>query len=90
MQINMILLKVVAVSEVSQRSKEGLAQLHRSSHPSKTPQHFWLLKNESMYDITVILTRFYALIKLDKVETEEEMKVMLENLPNEYAAMLGQ
>ena len=43
-----------------------------------------------MYDITVIVTRFYALIKLDKVETEEEMKAMLENLPDEYAAMLGQ
>jgi len=51
---------VEASEEVSQRSKEGLAQLHR----------------------------FYALIKLEKVE-EEEMKALLENLPDEYAAMLA-
>jgi len=51
---------VAASEEVSQRSKEGLAQLHR----------------------------FYALIKLEKVE-EEEMKALLENLPDEYAAMLS-
>ena len=87
MQIKMILLKVVAASEeVSQRSKEGLAQLHRSSHPSKLPQH---LTPPSISDITVIVARFYALIKLEKVE-EEEMKALLENLPDEYAAMLGQ
>ena len=42
---------------------------------------------ESISDITV--TRFYSLIKLEKVE-EEEMKALLENLPDEYAAMLGQ
>ena len=81
MQINMTLLKVVEASEeVSQRSKEGLAQLHRSS------QHLTPL---SISDITVIVARFYALIKLEKVE-EEEMKALLENLPDEYAAMLGQ
>ena len=86
-QIKMILLKVVAASEeVSQRSKEGLAQLHRSSQPSKLPQHLTPL---SISDITVIVARFYALIKLEKVE-EEEMKALLENLPDEYAAMLGQ
>jgi len=51
---------VAANDEVSQRSKEGLAQLHR----------------------------FYALIKLEKVE-EEEMKALLKNLPDEYAAMLA-
>ena len=37
----------------------------------------------------ILVTRFYALIKLDKVE-EEEMEALLENLPDEYAAMLGE
>ena len=81
MVANMILLKVVAANkEVSQRSKEGLAQLHRSSHTSAFG---------SISDATVIIaTRFYSLIKLEKVE-EDEMKALLENLPDEYAAMLG-
>ena len=74
----MVLLKVVAANdEVSQRSKEGLAQLHRSPHFA--PQTFC--------DINVIVARFYALIKLEKVEAEE-MKSLLENLPDVYAAML--
>ena len=37
----------------------------------------------------ILVTRFYALIKLEKVE-EEEMEALLENLPDEYAAMLGE
>ena len=63
-------------SEVSQRTKEGLAQLHSSPHLT-------------FCDSNVIVARFHALIKLEKVE-EEEMKALLENLPDEYAAMLGE
>ena len=70
---------VAANEELSQRSKEGLAQLHRSPH----------LAPQAFCDINVIVTRFYALIKLEKVE-EEEMKALLKNLPDEYAAMLGE
>ena len=78
----MILLKVVAANEeVSQRSKEGLAQLHRFT------SSFGLWQTESICGIMV--TRFYSLIKLEKVE-EEEMEALLENLPDEYAAMLGE
>ena len=74
---NLILLKVVAANdEVSQRTKEGLAQLHSSPHLT-------------FCDSNVIVARFHALIKLEKVE-EEEMKALLENLPDEYAAMLGE
>ena len=74
---NLILLKVVAANdEVSQRTREGLAQLHRSPHLA-------------FCDSNVIVARFHALIKLEKVE-EEEMKALLENLPDEYAAMLGE
>ena len=66
----------------------------RRGSPSSTGlpllQNCVIIFGSSKYDISVTVTRFYALIKLDKVETEEEMKVMLENLPNEYAAMLGQ
>ena len=72
---NLILLKVVAANdEVSQRTKEGLAQLHSSPHLT-------------FCDSNVIVARFHALIKLEKVE---EMKALLENLPDEYAAMLGE
>ena len=75
---NMVLLKVVAANdEVSQRSKEGLAQLHRSPH----------LAPPAFCDSNGIVARFYALIKLEKVEAEE-MKSLLENLPDVYAAML--
>ena len=71
------LLKVVAANdEVSQRTKEGLGQLHSSPHLAFS-------------DSNVIVARFHALIKLEKVE-EEEMKALLENLPDEYAAMLGE
>ena len=70
---------VAANDELSQRSKEGLAQLHRFPH----------LAPLAFCDSTVIVTRFYALIKLEKVE-EEEMKALLKNLPDEYAAMLGE
>ena len=74
---NLILLKVVAANdEVSQRTKEGLAQLHSSPHLT-------------FCDSNVIVARFHALIKLEKVE-EEEMKALLENLPDEFAAMLGE
>ena len=74
---NLILLKVVAANdEVSQRTKEGLGQLHSSPHLAFS-------------DSNVIVARFHALIKLEKVE-EEEMKALLENLPDEYAAMLGE
>ena len=74
---NLILLKVVAANdEVSQRTKEGLGQLLRSPHLAFS-------------DSNVIVARFHALIKLEKVE-EEEMKALLENLPDEYAAMLGE
>jgi len=65
---------VAANDEVSQRTKEGLAQLHSSPHLT-------------FCDSNVIVARFHALIKLEKVE-EEEMKALLENLPDEYAAML--
>ena len=70
---------VAANEELSQRSKEGLAQLHRSPH----------LAAQAFSDINVIVTRFYALIKLEKVG-EEEMKALLENLPDQYSAMLGE
>ena len=71
------LLKVVAANdEVSQRTKEGLGQLLSSPHLAFS-------------DSNVIVARFHALIKLEKVE-EEEMKALLENLPDEYAAMLGE
>ena len=74
---NLILLKVVAANdEVSQRTKEGLGQLLSSPHLAFS-------------DSNVIVARFHALIKLEKVE-EEEMKALLENLPDEYAAMLGE
>ena len=35
-----------------------------------------------------MVARFCGLIKLEKVE-DDKMKTLLENLPNEYAAMLG-
>ena len=60
----------------SQRTKEGLGQLLSSPHLAFS-------------DSNVIVARFHALIKLEKVE-EEEMKALLENLPDEYAAMLGE
>ena len=58
------------------RTREGLAQLHSSPHLT-------------FCDSNVIVARFHALIKLEKVE-EEEMKALLENLPDEFAAMLGE
>jgi len=51
---------VEANQAISQRTKKGLAELHR----------------------------FYALIKLEKVEADE-MQSLLENLPDVYAAMLS-
>lgn len=66
---------VAANDEVSQRTKEGLGQLLSSPHLAFS-------------DSNVIVARFHALIKLEKVE-EEEMKALLENLPDEYAAMLA-
>ena len=74
---NLILLKVVAANdEVSQRTREGLAQLHSSLHLAFCERN-------------VIVARFHVLVKLEKVE-EEEAKALLENLPDEYAAMLGE
>ena len=72
---NLILLKVVAANdEVSQRTREGLAQLHSSLHLA-------------FCESNVIVARFHALVKLEK---EEEARALLENLPDEYAAMLGE
>ena len=65
-----------ANDEVSQRTREGLAQLHSSLHLA-------------FCEINVIVARFHALVKLEQVE-EEEARALLENLPDEYAAMLGE
>ena len=74
---NLILLKVVADNyEVSQRTRKGLAKLHSSLHLA-------------FCESNVIVARFHALVKLEKVE-EEEARALLENLPDEYAAMLGE
>ena len=53
---NLILLKVVAANddEVSQRTREGLAQLHSSLHLA-------------FCESNVIVARFHALVKLEKV-----------------------
>ena len=52
---NLILLKVVAANdEVSQRTREGLAQLHSSLHLAFCERN-------------VIVARFHALVKLEKV-----------------------
>jgi len=66
---------VAANYEVSQRTREGLAQLHSSLHLA-------------FCESNVIVARFHALVKLEKVE-EEEARALLENLPDEYAAMLA-
>jgi len=66
---------VAANDEVSQRTREGLAQLHSSLHLAFCERN-------------VIVARFHVLVKLEKVE-EEEAKALLENLPEEYAAMLA-
>ena len=63
-----------ANDEVSQRTREGLAQLHSSLHLA-------------FCESNVIVARFHALVKLEK---EEEARALLENLPDEYAAMLGE
>ena len=65
-----------ANDEVSQRTREGLAQLHSSLHLAFCERN-------------VIVARFHVLVKLEKVE-EEEAKALLENLPEEYAAMFGE
>ena len=55
---NLILLKVVAANdEVSQRTREGLAQLHSSLHLA-------------FCESNVIVARFHALVKLEKFEEE--------------------
>ena len=58
------------------RTREGLAQLHSSLHLA-------------FCESNVIVARFHALVKLEQVE-EEEARALLENLPDEYAAMLGE
>ena len=37
---------------------------------------------------TNVNTRFYPIIKLEKVE-KEEMRILMENLPEQYSAKLG-
>jgi len=64
---------VAANDEVAQRTREGLAQLHSSLHLA-------------FCESNVIVARFHALVKLEK---EEEARALLENLPDEYAAMLA-
>ena len=72
---NLILLKVVAANyEVSQRTREGLAQLHSSLHLAFCERN-------------VIVARFHVLVKLEKVE-EEEAKALLENLPEDMPPCL--
>lgn len=51
---------IAATEDVSERSRIGLAQLHR----------------------------FYPIIKLEKVE-KEEMRILMENLPEQYSAKLA-
>ena len=65
-----------ANDEVSQRTREGLAQLYSSLHLA-------------FCESNVIVARFHALVKLEQAE-EEEARALLENLPDEYAAMLGE
>ena len=49
--------------------------------------HYSAFKTESISGISTFIARFYALIKLEKVEADE-MQSLLENLPDVYAAML--
>ena len=49
--------------------------------------HHSAFKTESISGISTFTARFYALIKLEKVEADE-MQSLLENLPDVYAAML--
>ena len=58
------------------RTREGLAQLHSSLHLAFCERN-------------AIVARFHALVKLEQAE-EEEARALLENLPDEYAAMLGE
>ena len=66
---------IAATEDVSERSRIGLAQLHR---------YLPFFKN---FD-DKMNTRFYPIIKLEKVE-EEEMRILMENLPEQYSAKLG-
>ena len=56
----------------------------RRDSPSSTGFGIW---HPHLTTKAIMFTRFYPLIKLEKVE-EEEMKALLENVPDRYAAML--